>query len=63
MTVHQLNRDQLISLKQKYLCEQDDAGNIEGGLYMSDLADADNIVSDETIIAAYEGTEFVEEDF
>lgn len=56
MKVTELNREQLLQLKQKYMCEK---GNPSYG----DLANADLIVSDAWIEYYYGGTEFVEEDF
>ena len=56
MKVTELNREQLIQLKQKYLCEK-------GNPSYSDLANADRIVSDAWIKYYYTGTDFVEEDF
>ena len=57
MTVSELNRNQLISLKQAYLTK----------LFINpswgDLADADNIISDLEIFEEYEGFVFTEEDF
>ena len=57
MTVHELTRDQLISLKQDYLVRTQER------TYWSDLADADEIVPDEFIKEEYEGTEFSPDDF
>lgn len=56
MKVTELNREQLLQLKQKYMCE---TGNPSYG----DLANADLIVSDAWIEYYYGGIEFVEEDF
>lgn len=58
MTVHELNRDQLIELKQHYLTEK-----YNGNVSYDDLADADELVSDVTIYRVYEGTTFVLDDF
>lgn len=62
MKVTELNREQLIQLKQRYLIDQ--AEN-HGRIWPSwgELALVDNQVSDETIMKEFEGTEFVEEDF
>lgn len=57
MTVHELTSSQLIDLKQKYLCDTQDS------VSYGELADADQIVPDETIFAEYAGTEFTENDF
>lgn len=48
MTVHNLNRDQLIELKQAMLCEIDSPS-------YGELAEADSIVSDKDVFA-YVGT-------
>lgn len=58
MTVYDLNRDQLIELKQRYLA--DAAGR---DLSYGELADADSLVTDEEIYNYYAGTEFVVDDF
>lgn len=70
MTVHELNREQLIQLKQDYLCQLADCGEfaeIVGVDYdcpsWGDLKLADEIVPDEFIFAEYNMTNFVEEDF
>lgn len=70
MTVHELNRDQLIQLKQNYLCQLADEGcyaEVRGVDYdcpsYGDLMLADEIVPDEFIFAEYNMTNFVEEDF
>lgn len=61
MTVHELNRDQLIELKQNYLTEQYD---LRGeGISYGELAAADELVSDDEIFAAYEHVDFVPDDF
>lgn len=57
MTVHELTSSQLIDLKQKYLCDTQDS------VSYGELADADQIVPDETIFAEYAGTEFIKDDF
>lgn len=57
MTVKELNRDQMIQLKQDYLCE------IRGDVSYGELADADEIVSDEQMFDYYGGIDFVEDDF
>lgn len=67
MTVNELNREQLIQLKEAYLQEQDYRKNIERGfrseLDYATLAMADAIVSDETIYAYYADTTFTPDDF
>ena len=57
MTVYDLSREQLQQLKQRHLMEQG------ASLSWGELADIDSVISDEEIQEAYEGTDFVEEDF
>lgn len=57
MSVDELNRDQLIGLKQRYLCE------IYYGVSWDMLACADELVSDEIVLNYYAGITFCEEDF
>lgn len=61
MTVRELNREQIIQLKQAYLCEEFD----ERGLTPSwgELAEVDTTISDEVLFERYEDYDFVEEDF
>lgn len=61
MTVYDLNRDQLAELKQHYLTEQMDARGESPS--WGELADADDIISDEEIYDAYAGTIFSLDDF
>ena len=61
MTIDELSRDQLLELKQDYLAERN-AAKGEGTSY-GELADADVLVGDDELRAAYEGTEFTEGDF
>ena len=56
MNVHELQRDQLIELKQRYLCEH---GNPSWG----EMADSDELVADQVIFDEYEGVDFTEDDF
>lgn len=56
MTVHELSRDQLIELKQHMLCEQ-------GSPSYGELADADELISDEKVFEEYCDTDFVKDDF
>ena len=58
MNVKELNRAQLLQLKANYYEEH----HAEGVSY-GELADVDSLVSDEEIIEAYDGVDFVEEDF
>lgn len=57
MDVHELNREQLIQLKQAILCERDT------GTSYGELAAADELVTDEEVFMQYGGTNFVEDDF
>ncbi len=57
MTVKELNRDQLVSLKQKWLSESEES------VSWGELAEADAIVSDEEVFSRYGDTDFCEEDF
>lgn len=56
MTVRELAKDQLIELKQHMLCQQ-------GSPSYGELADADELISDESAFAEFDGTEFTEDDF
>ena len=57
MGVHELNRDQLIQLKQNYLMETQEH------VYWSELAEADELVSDSVIMEEYAGVVFSPDDF
>ena len=57
MEVKELNRNQLVQLKQMYLTENKEE------ISWGELADADDIVTDEEVFNYYSGTNFVEEDF
>ena len=59
MTVYDLNRDQLIELKQRYLMDTSADGNVS----YDEMADADELVSDEEIFKASRHLEFVPDDF
>lgn len=61
MKVRELNRDQLIQLKQHYLTEL----RIKEGTRVSfaEIAEADSLVSDETIYKEYSRITFTEDDF
>ena len=70
MLVQDLNREQLIELKQNYLTMLADSGEfaeITGFDYdepsYQDLANADELVPDDVIFRNYEGVDFVPEDF
>lgn len=62
MTVQDLNRDQLVELKQDFLDECLQASENRSPSY-EELADADTIVPDDVVFAAYEGCEFSNDDF
>ena len=57
MSVKDLTREQLIELKQRYYTERNE--NVSYG----ELADIDNLVSDNEIFEEYGDITFVEEDF
>ena len=57
MSVKELTREQLIELKQRYYTERNE--NVSYG----ELADIDNLVSDNEIFEEYGDITFVEEDF
>ena len=57
MQVTELNREQILELKQDFLCSQPEQPS------WGELADADSLVDDETIFDFYAGTDFVPEDF
>ena len=61
MKLKDLNQDQRIELKQGILMERRDA--IGETPYWGELADADELVSDEDLADWFDGTEFCEEDF
>lgn len=61
MTTHDLSRDQLIELKQAFICDENDANGEP--TYWSDMADADDLVSDATIHDEYAGYDFTDDDF
>lgn len=65
MNVTELNRDQLIELKQSYLDvlnESDEHEEVVGVSY-NELANADEIVPDDVIFNYYDGVIFSEDDF
>ena len=57
MSVHELNREQMICLKQSILCNRDITTD-----WLS-LVQADNIISDEEVYNEYNGIIFTEDDF
>ena len=61
MNVKELNRDQLIQLKQRYLTDWYDS--LGSSPSYGELADADTLVADELVFYYYDGVDFVEDDF
>ena len=61
MTFAELNEDQRIQLKQGILMYRNDA--VGEGTSYEELANADELVSDEDLEAWYDGTEFSPDDF
>ena len=59
MYISELNREQLIELKQSYLIQQNEETG-EGTSY-DELARADSIISDKVIQEVYSGINFTEE--
>lgn len=57
MSVYELSKNQLIELKQNYLCE------VQENVSYGELCDADDIISDEEIFNEYGNVEFSEDDF
>lgn len=57
MGVQELNREQMICLKQSILCDRDITTD-----WLS-LAQADNIINDEEVYNEYNGIMFTEDDF
>ena len=61
MTVQELNRDQLIELKQAYITAKND--EVGEGTSWGELVDADELISDKEIFAAYDCYDFGNDDF
>lgn len=61
MTVQELNRDQLIQLKQEMLMERMDAE--DDCPSWGELADADSLISDEDVQSEFAGIIFTTGDF
>ena len=61
MSVQELSRDQLTCLKQAYLTEMLDAQGESPS--WGELAEADDIISDESVFDEYEGVVFTPDDF
>ena len=57
MSYDELNRNQILALKQSYLVRTQDS------VSYNELAEADNLVSDEELEQEYKNVNFVEEDF
>lgn len=57
MSYDELNRDQILALKQNYLVRTQD------NVSYNELAKADNLISDEELEQEYKNVNFVEEDF
>lgn len=62
MKVKELNRDQLIELKGKYLDNKIYEEENRGASY-GELTQADTLVTDKEIFEEYAGTDFVNDDF
>ena len=61
MKATELNREQLVCLKERYLCDwYDSVGDTPS---WEELANVDEFVEDETVFDYFEGIEFVPEDF
>lgn len=65
MNVTELNREQLIEMKQTYLMELEDCGEHEDvvGISWNELANADELVPDDIIFDKYAGIIFTDDDF
>ena len=61
MYISELNREQLIELKQSYLIQQNEETG--AGTSYDELARADSIISDKVIQEVYSGINFTEDDF
>ena len=59
MSVYELNRDQLTELKQNYYCEY----YLDDNISYWEMANIDDIISDDEVFAAYENTDFDNDDF
>ena len=70
MNVKELTREQLVELKQHYMAELVNEGTFAEVMNRdydepsySDLANADEIISDDFIFEHYDGVDFVTDDF
>lgn len=61
MNISQLNKEQIANLKQTYLMQHNEEVGEETSY--EELANADNLISDEIIYEAYAGYNFSEDDF
>lgn len=61
MFVDELNREQLVELKERMLCDQL-AEKGEGASY-GELAKADELISDDAVMEAYRHTNFTADNF
>lgn len=61
MDISQLNKEQIANLKQAYLMQHNE--EVGKGISYEELANADNLISDEIIYEAYAGYNFSEDDF
>ena len=57
MSVYELSKNQLIELKQNYLCE------VQKNVSYGELCDVDNIISDEEVFNEYGNVNFSKDDF
>lgn len=57
MKVQELNRDCIETLKQSYYCDRNESVSYD------ELANIDNLVSDDELFDYYGGVEFTEDDF
>ena len=57
MKVKELTRSQLVELKERYYTEKN------GDVSYGELANIDNIVTDNEVFEEYQNVDFVEEDF
>lgn len=72
MTVYELNRKQLVELKQNYMFRLADEGIFGEVVFdnegceepsYDDMANVDSLIPDEIIFEHYDGIEFTEDDF
>ena len=62
MSFDDLNRDQVLEIKQRMLCERDDE-NGGSGVGCGELLAADELISDDEVRAEYGDVLFTEDDF